>query len=159
VALQFFVWTLATFSLSLSYTQLVRLLGRVISPSQGRYLHTGQHKQNKRTQTSRPWFGFEPTTPEFYRAKTVHVSDRRATVIGMSSRYNSELQEWASETHKLIIVKWWDNTIWMLPGGVLRRRLWPSLIRLVKMRKGIKPSIKIVGKLRQNFTRNLYESC
>jgi hypothetical protein len=26
------------------YTQSVRLLSRVISPSQGRYLHTGQHK-------------------------------------------------------------------------------------------------------------------
>jgi hypothetical protein len=34
---------------SLSYTQSVELLGRGISPSQGRYLHTGQHK---RTQTS-----------------------------------------------------------------------------------------------------------
>jgi hypothetical protein len=29
---------------SLIYTQLVGLLGRVTSPSQGRYLHTGQHK-------------------------------------------------------------------------------------------------------------------
>jgi hypothetical protein len=26
------------------FTQTVRLLGRMISPSQGRYLHTGQHK-------------------------------------------------------------------------------------------------------------------
>jgi hypothetical protein len=32
-----------------------------ISPSQGRYLHTGQHKQNKHTQTSMPPVGFEPT--------------------------------------------------------------------------------------------------
>jgi hypothetical protein len=34
------------------YTQTVGHLGREISPSQGRYLHTEQHKQNKRTQTS-----------------------------------------------------------------------------------------------------------
>jgi hypothetical protein len=27
------------------FTQTVGLLGRVISPSRGRYLHTGQHKQ------------------------------------------------------------------------------------------------------------------
>jgi hypothetical protein len=31
------------------FTEKVGLLGRVISPSQGRYLHTRQHKQNKRT--------------------------------------------------------------------------------------------------------------
>jgi hypothetical protein len=37
-------WTLAIFSVSYSYTQSVGLLGRGVSPSQGRYLHTGQHK-------------------------------------------------------------------------------------------------------------------
>jgi hypothetical protein len=37
-------WALASFSLSWSYTQSVGLIGREISPSQGRYLHTGQHK-------------------------------------------------------------------------------------------------------------------
>jgi hypothetical protein len=37
-------WTLATFSLSWSFTHSVGLHGRGISPSQGRYLHTGQHK-------------------------------------------------------------------------------------------------------------------
>jgi hypothetical protein len=35
---------MAAFSVSLSYTQSVGLLRRGISPSQGRYLHTGQHK-------------------------------------------------------------------------------------------------------------------
>jgi hypothetical protein len=33
------------FSFVIFFTQSVRLLGRVISPSQGRYLHTGQQKQ------------------------------------------------------------------------------------------------------------------
>jgi hypothetical protein len=37
-------WTLAAFSAFYSYTQSVGLLGRGISPSQGRYLHTEQHK-------------------------------------------------------------------------------------------------------------------
>jgi hypothetical protein len=32
------------FCLVINFTQTVGLLGRVISPSQGRYLHTGQHK-------------------------------------------------------------------------------------------------------------------
>jgi hypothetical protein len=38
------LWTLAAFSISKSYTQSAELLRRGISPSQDRYLHTGQHK-------------------------------------------------------------------------------------------------------------------
>jgi hypothetical protein len=52
------------------FTQSVGLLGRGISPSQGRYLHTGQHK-----------YGFEPTIPVFERAKTVHALGRAVTMI------------------------------------------------------------------------------
>jgi hypothetical protein len=37
-------WALAAFSVSWSFTQSVGLLGWGISPLQGRYLHTGQHK-------------------------------------------------------------------------------------------------------------------
>jgi hypothetical protein len=37
-------WALATFSVFWPSTQSLGLLGRVISPSQGRYLHIGQHK-------------------------------------------------------------------------------------------------------------------
>jgi hypothetical protein len=53
-------------------------------PSQGRCLHTEQHKQNKRTQTSVPRLGFEPTIPVFERTKTVLVLDRAVTVIGIA---------------------------------------------------------------------------
>jgi hypothetical protein len=49
--------------------QPVGLLGRGISPSQGRYLHRTTQTQN--TQTSMPWVGFEPTIPVLERAKTV----------------------------------------------------------------------------------------
>jgi hypothetical protein len=38
-------WALASFSVSWSYTQSVGLLGRGISPLQGLYLYTEQHKQ------------------------------------------------------------------------------------------------------------------
>jgi hypothetical protein len=39
------LWTLAALFFSfLMYTQSVRLLGRGISPSQGRYSHTEQHR-------------------------------------------------------------------------------------------------------------------
>jgi hypothetical protein len=37
-------WALAYSSFVIFFTQTVGLLGRAISPSQGRYLHTGQHK-------------------------------------------------------------------------------------------------------------------
>jgi hypothetical protein len=50
--------------------------------SQGRYLHTDQHKQNKRTQKSMLGVGFEPMTPMFDWVKTVVALDRAATVIG-----------------------------------------------------------------------------
>jgi hypothetical protein len=38
--------------------------------------------QTKRSQTSMPWVGFEPTIPAFVRAKAVHALDRATTAIG-----------------------------------------------------------------------------
>jgi hypothetical protein len=49
--------------------------------------HTGQHKQNKRTQTFMPQVGFEPTIPVFERVKTVHVLDRAAIMISIIKKY------------------------------------------------------------------------
>jgi hypothetical protein len=48
-------------SLSRSCTQSVGILPREISPTQGLYLHTGQHKQNKSIQILMPRVGFELT--------------------------------------------------------------------------------------------------
>jgi hypothetical protein len=56
----------------------VGLLGRAISPSQGRYL---TRRPNKYRQTSMPRVGLEPTISAFERAKAVHAVDRAATVI------------------------------------------------------------------------------
>jgi hypothetical protein len=47
--------------------------------------HRTTQTQNKRTQTSMPQVGFEPTTPVFERAKSVHALDRASTVIGLHS--------------------------------------------------------------------------
>jgi hypothetical protein len=47
----------------------IGLLGRMISPSQGRYL-------TKHRQTSMPQVGFEPTIPAFDRVKIIHALDR-----------------------------------------------------------------------------------
>jgi hypothetical protein len=43
--------------------------------------HGTTQTQKKRTQTSIPRVGFEPTIPAFEQAKTVHALDRAATVI------------------------------------------------------------------------------
>jgi hypothetical protein len=71
------------------HIQSVGVLGWGISPSQGRYLHTEQHKQNKNTQTSMPRVGVEPTIKVFERAKTVHALDCAATVMGLSTDYTA----------------------------------------------------------------------
>jgi hypothetical protein len=44
--------------------------------------HTTAQTQNKRTQTSMPQVGLEPTIPVFERAKTILALDRATTVIG-----------------------------------------------------------------------------
>jgi hypothetical protein len=69
----------------LIFLQSVGLFGWGISPSQGRYLHTGQHKQNKCTQTSMPKVGFKPTIPVYEGEKRVHDLGRMATVIRIIS--------------------------------------------------------------------------
>jgi hypothetical protein len=60
-------WVLAAFSV-FDLLQSVRRLGRGISPSQGRYIHTGHNKQNKRIQTSITRVRFETTIPVLERA-------------------------------------------------------------------------------------------
>jgi hypothetical protein len=49
--------------------------------------HRTTQWQNKSRQTSVPWVGFESTMPVFERAKTVHVLDRAAIVIGVISTH------------------------------------------------------------------------
>jgi hypothetical protein len=72
------------------FTQTVGLLGRVIRPSRGLYLNTGQHKHRINAYTHRTsmlWVGFEPTIPASERAKAVHTLDRAATVTGKFNTY------------------------------------------------------------------------
>jgi hypothetical protein len=64
----------------LNLRHTVGLLGRGISPSQGRYLIQTQHK---RRQTSMLSEGFEPTIPVFDQAKTFNTLGGVATVIGL----------------------------------------------------------------------------
>jgi hypothetical protein len=47
--------------------------------------HRTIQTQNKRTQTSTPRVGLEPTIPVFEQAKAVHALDRAATAIGTTT--------------------------------------------------------------------------
>jgi hypothetical protein len=67
----------------------------VISLSQGRYL---KQTKNNHKQTSTPRAGFEPTIPPFERAKTVHVSDIPANVIGQFIRWRVKILAWKRDT-------------------------------------------------------------
>jgi hypothetical protein len=53
----------------------------VISPSQGRYLHTGQHKHRINAH-GHPCFEWD-SNPRSQRSKTVHALDGAATVVGL----------------------------------------------------------------------------
>jgi hypothetical protein len=77
----------------LIYTQSVGLLGHRISPSQGRCLHTEQHKHriNARKHPCLEWDS-NLTIPAFERAKTIHFLDRAATVIGVYVSARSKLR-------------------------------------------------------------------
>jgi hypothetical protein len=50
--------------------------------------HRTAHTQNKRTQKSMPFVRFEPTTPGFEQANTVHTVDRAASVMGKVNASN-----------------------------------------------------------------------
>jgi hypothetical protein len=85
------------------FSQTVVLLGRVISPSQGNYLNTGQHTHriNEYThQTFIPWVGFEPTISASERGKTVHALDCAATLTGHILNF-SPLKPSGYDTHHL----------------------------------------------------------
>jgi hypothetical protein len=76
------------FSFVIFFTQTVGLLGRVISTSQGRYLHTGQHKHRINAHTDiHAWVGFDTTIPASDGVKIVHALGHATTVID-PSKYN-----------------------------------------------------------------------
>jgi hypothetical protein len=72
--------SLGNFFCSIIYTQPVGLLGREISPSQGRYLHKGQQKHRIKTTQKHVLSGTRTHD-------LVPASDRLATVIGRAPKY------------------------------------------------------------------------
>jgi hypothetical protein len=69
-----------------SYTYLVGLLGRGISPSQGRYRHRTTHRKSRHISVS--LLRFEPAIPMFERAKIFRALDCTAAVIGPETHTN-----------------------------------------------------------------------
>jgi hypothetical protein len=71
--------------------------------------HRTTQTQNKRTQTSMPRVGFEPTIPVFERAKAVHALDRAVTVIDLF-RFSIQYLLLTQEESRL----WVYNTLFLL---------------------------------------------
>jgi hypothetical protein len=79
-------WSLLQFR-NLFFTQSVGLLGRVISPSQGRYLHTRQHKHRINTYTDiHALSGIRSHDPS---VRASEDSSCAATVIGITKLQQS----------------------------------------------------------------------
>jgi hypothetical protein len=84
---------LGRFSSFLTLYRVGRTPWTWISPSQCLCLHTEQHKQNKRTQTSMPRVGFEPMTSTFGRPNTFRTLDLAGTLVGIKYRYRLKTAE------------------------------------------------------------------
>jgi hypothetical protein len=69
--------------------------------------------QNKRTQTSMPWVGFEPTIPALQRATKVRALDSAATEIGIRDILVHVNYLW-SFSYKINVdplFKWWQSVV------------------------------------------------
>jgi hypothetical protein len=86
MALQPFVGPWPLFQFLDLFTQSVGLLWRGITPLQGRYLHTGQHKHriNTHRHTCLKWDS-NPRSQCFEQGKTVNFLDRAAIVISKTN--------------------------------------------------------------------------
>jgi hypothetical protein len=80
-ALQLFVRPGPFYSFLNFYSQWDSLVGNKLV-ARPLPTHKTAQTQNKRTKTSMPQVGFEPTIPLFERTKTVYALDCAATVIG-----------------------------------------------------------------------------
>jgi hypothetical protein len=94
---------MAAFSVSLSFTQSVGLLGRGISPSQGRYLHTEQHEHriNGDRHPCLKWDSNQRSQCLSGRRKR-HALDRAATVIGQVAIHLPQLHKQLHEAESFV---------------------------------------------------------
>jgi hypothetical protein len=106
------------------FRHMVGLLGRVISPSQGLYLHrTAQHR--KTWTKSMPWVGLELIIPVFERLRP---TPQTARPVWSAKRSTSEMltkiRHSSLETSKVMYVVSNRKRGWKCKEWV-RKRLWP----------------------------------
>jgi hypothetical protein len=122
----------------LNLRQLVGLLGRGISLSQGRYLHRTTQTQNKRTHPCLKWDS-EPTIPVFERAKKCYALDSaydRLLWVNLVENLNSSITFGGSLTP-------WN---WALPGKPPVAQPLPTFYGTRRFRK-ILPQVHILSQI------------
>jgi hypothetical protein len=85
--------------------------------------HRTAQTQNKRTQTSKPEVGFEPTIPVFERMTTVHALDRAANAIGWCSYYCRLIDPNKKTKVELFLCLTKHQAIKIWANGVIDQRL------------------------------------
>jgi hypothetical protein len=101
-----------------------RLLGRVISPSHGRYL---TQTQNTHRHPCLEW----DSNPRSQRSseRTVHVLDRAATVLG-ERKYTREQNPSREKNKKKIYLCWTNivNFLWIFWYKILTKKKWGGFL-------------------------------
>jgi hypothetical protein len=122
-------WTLAAFLVSLSFIQSVGLLGRRISPPQGRYLHTDIHASSGiRTHDPSVWAGEE--------SLCLRPCDR-------CDRFSSDVPcYWIVLIRKILAILWQLHVLYdcdekLIYGSTLaqfnnKRRVWWDCLKMVQ---------------------------
>jgi hypothetical protein len=107
-------------SFVLFFTQTVELLGRVISPSQGRYLHTGQHKHRTNAHTD-----IHALSGALEQAKVLQALDREATVIGLLT---NRVHKFCDIHLYLLRYRQSEHILHLLRKCVINSQ-WPKMLR------------------------------
>jgi hypothetical protein len=110
-------WTSANYPVSWSFTQSLGLLGRGIGPSQGRYLHTGQH-QHSINSDIRAASGILNHGPSVWADL-----DRAATVIGLPVKLPTKILYIppVTEAHVRARQRVGSRTVWKLKRLAVKR--------------------------------------
>jgi hypothetical protein len=100
------------------FRHMVGLLGRVISPSQGLYLH--RTTQHRKTRTNiHPFSGIRTHDPSNQPVNT-HASDRTATVTGCKdyiiSKYTAQDTPW-----QLIVIQLFSKFAFVMESEIITR--------------------------------------
>jgi hypothetical protein len=100
-------------------------------------IHRTTQKQNKLTQTSMSWVGFEPTIPLFERAKTVHALDSAASVIGRQTPYRKKILNVHS------VCRRWTTEFWREGAVICKKGQAVKIVKAAYVRHNFLRSRKV----------------